>query len=188
MSGPGLESLARYLEYAPVRLFGIARQDVPVANCPVTLELLRAMLFEFDGPRHLSAELATQGDLFRRLTYWTERQRQAAWQQLARLEADPDPGRYPGFVRELPALARWACSRSGNLVLDQVIEPDLPTTWIAWEDEAKLAQLRQDWPRAKQLVAWGEQLEGWHSRDMTNLTRLADFLAGEVDRTFDWNL
>ena len=185
---PRFDRLALHLDYVPLRLFGVSTGEISRARCPVTLELLRAMLIESEVPV-ITAELAFHGDLYRRLSSWRSPERQAAWQRLALIEADP--GLYPGLIAHLPELARWACGLSGNPLLDRTIEPDRPGTWVSWDDQAALDRFKAAWPQAKSRLVWGDQLEAWAQADESNLAQLVDFLTGEgPDPTVDleWNL
>ena len=64
--------------------------------------------------------------------------RAGVWERLRAIEADP--GRYPEPVRWLPELARYACGRTGNPILDCELDPGGQGPWFSWA--ADLEQVR----------------------------------------------
>ena len=80
------------------------------------------------------------------------KERARAWEILRGVEQNP--GRYPEPVRWLPELARWACRRTGNPLLDRPsaahwVEPYHDGLWLSWESEPEVEQTRSAWRRAR---------------------------------------
>ena len=95
------------------------------------------------------------------------RSRAGAWERLRAIEADP--GRYPEPVRWLPELARWACRRTGNFILDQTFDLERGP-WLSWQDPE---QARTAWRRARPVIEQFRRLTEWVEADESRLTLLA---------------
>ena len=118
---------------------------------------------------------AVQAALFRIPT--SETDREAAWARLHRIEADP--GRYPQPVRWLPELARYACGRTGNPILDCELDPGGQGPWFSWA--ADLEQVRAAWRRAQPVLAQFRNLITWSEAGSSRLTLLATSLMEGID-------
>jgi hypothetical protein len=119
------EHLAVFLHYLPVTLYGFTDSE-SLFECP-PMELLHALLADCEI-HAVSAQLLLDTELYDQLDDWTAQDREATWRLLYQLEADP--GRYPEPVRWLPELARWACHRTGNAMLDQHFDPYHDGPWF----------------------------------------------------------
>jgi hypothetical protein len=96
---------------------------------------------------------------------------------LARIEADP--GAWPEPIRNLPELARFACHRTGNVVLDQVFNPYQNGPWLTWANE--MSQLAQCWKRAKPVIGQCNRLVAWCEHEPGNIAKLAGFVMGGAE-------
>lgn len=172
------DHLAVWLSHIPVQMFGFSDGERIFEYPP--LELLRALLDE--NVEAVSSELLIESELYDTLNEWHPSDRRRAWQKLDRI--DRDPGRHPPGARFLPALARWACGRTGNVLLDRHFDPYNHGPWFPWAEREPLCRL---WRRAAPSVAALERLMAWYQTDQTRLTLLTNFLinGGSTDE-FDW--
>ena len=134
------------------------------------MELMRVLLDSSAGA--VSSELLIAAELYDALDDWTETDREAAWARLHQIEADP--GRYPEPVRWLPELARYACGRTGNPILDCELDPGGQGPWFSWA--ADLEQVRAAWRRAQPVLTQFRNLITWGEADSSRLTLLATSL------------
>ncbi|RMG72448.1 MAG: hypothetical protein D6722_05415, partial [Bacteroidetes bacterium] len=81
-------------------------------------------------------------------------------------------------------LARWACGRTGNVLLDRHFDPYNHGPWFPWAEQESLRTL---WRRAAPVVDALERLMAWYRDDPARLTLLTKFLinGGSTDE-FDW--
>jgi hypothetical protein len=82
---------------------------------------------------------------------------------------EADPGRYPEPVRWLPELARYACRRTGNFILDQTFGLERGP-WLSWQEPE---QIRTAWRRARPVIEQFRRLTEWVEADQSRLTLLA---------------
>ena len=175
------DHLAVYLHYVPVTLYGFSDRESLFEFPP--MELLHALLAECEI-QAVSSELLIQAELYDGLENWSRQDRAAAWQLLGEVESDP--GRYPEPVRWLPELARWACHRTGNVMLDRHFDPYDQGPWFTWR-EPDLEQLRTAWRRAKPVITAFERLLAWYETDPGKLYHLASYLMkGASCEPLDW--
>jgi hypothetical protein len=154
--------LALFLEYLPVRLYGFSPEEL--AEFPA-MELFRVLLDE--RVVEASPNLLIASELYDGLSDWGETDRAAAWERLRAIEADP--GRYPEPVRWLPELARYACRRTGNFILDQTFDLERGP-WLSWREPE---QVRTAWRRARPVIEQFRRLTQWVEADQSRLTLLA---------------
>jgi hypothetical protein len=154
--------LALFLEYLPVRLYGFTPEEL--AEFPV-MELFRVLLDE--RVVEASPNLLIATELYDGLSDWQEADRAAVWERLRAIEADP--GRYPEPVRWLPELARWACQRTNNFILDRTFDLERGP-WLSWQDPE---QVRTAWRRARPVIEQFRRLTQWVETDQSRLTLLA---------------
>lgn len=182
MEDPGEngERLARYLTYIPARHYGLDPETI--LTFP-PLELLHVLL---DGTAGVaSTDLLIAIELYDGIDQWSETDREAAWALLETIEADP--GLYAEPVRWLPELARWACRRTGNHLLDRTFDPDGDGPRLRWAVEAEVEQTRSAWRRARPLIAQFKRLMEWYEADTSRLTFLANFLMEGINHEqLDW--
>jgi hypothetical protein len=130
------------------------------------MELMRALLND-PFVEEVSPDLLTAVEIYDGLSDWTEADRETAWERLRAIEADP--GRYPEPVRWLPELARWACGRTGNFILDQSFDLNRGP-WLSWQND--LEQVRTAWRRARPVIDQFHRLIDWVEADQSRLTLL----------------
>jgi len=182
--GDGRE-LALYLTYIPVQLYGLSHTQLDEAR--PALELMHLLLSECE-PQAISERLLTGAGLFDDslgwdlAEIWGQAERRRAWGWLEAIEADP--GLYPGPARWLPELARWACHRTGNLLLDQVFGPE-QGPWFGWAHH--LDFIKSGWQRARPVLEAGRRLEAWCEREADHLALLAEILMEGIHyELLDW--
>lgn len=174
------DHLATFLRYIPARQYGFDQQSL--LQFP-PLELLHVLLDGSAGA--VSSELLVATELYDSLNDWTEADRQQVWDRLHRIEADP--GAYPEPVRWLPELARWACRRTGNHLLDGSFDPYHDGPWLCWESEAELEQVRSAWRRAGPVIEQFRRLMAWYEAEPGRITLLTNFLLeGKNYEELDW--
>jgi hypothetical protein len=175
------DHLAVFLHYLPVTLYGFTDGETLFEFPP--MELLHALLANCEI-HAVSSQLLIESEIYDNLEQWDEQNRTSAWQRLEQIEADP--GRYPEPVRWLPELARWACHRTGNFMLDQQFDPYHNGPWLTWR-ENDLLQVQTAWRRAKPVIEVFHRLMQWYEADSANLLKLADFLMqGGNCEQLDW--
>ncbi|MCQ3972392.1 MAG: hypothetical protein DPW09_02975 [Anaerolineae bacterium] len=174
------DRLAIFLTYIPVRHYGL-NQDTVLKFPP--MELLYVLL---DGSAGVaSSDLLIAIELYDGIDQWDQADRDAAWARLHAIEADP--GLYPEAVRWLPELARWACHRTGNPLLDRDFDPYHDGPWFRWAAEAEVEQTRSAWRRARPVIEQFRRLMEWYEADTSRLTVLANFLMeGMNHEQLDW--
>lgn len=176
------DHLAVYLHHLPIKLYGLAEKAETLFEYP-PLELLHALLADCDI-RHVSAKTLEDAELYDNLEDWTEADRESAWVLLDAI--DSDPGLWPEAVRELPGLARWACHKSGNIILDRRFDPtDRNTVWLQWAEHLESVKLAVR--RARPVLRSFQRLLAWYQADPTRLSKLADFLIqGDNCNDLNW--
>lgn len=163
------ELLATYINYIPLTLYGLT--DKSIEKYP-PLELLHALLFK-GQVKAVSAQLLAEAEIYDTLDTWTEQDKANAWGFLRRIENDPGP--WPDAVRTLPALARYACHTTGNIVLDGQFNPyNQEGPWCTWTNHT--IQIQASWQRAKLALHWFDRLMKWYTHEPARLTSLAHFL------------
>jgi hypothetical protein len=175
------DHLAVFLHYLPVVLYGFTDTESLFEFPP--MELLHALLARCEI-HAVSAHLLVETALYDNLETWDERDRDSAWKVLEQIEVAP--GRYPEPVRWLPELARWACHRTGNVMLDQHFDPCHDGPWFTWR-ENDLRQIKTAWRRAKPVIDVFQRLMRWYETDPGRLMKLADFIMnGGNCHELDW--
>ncbi len=173
--------LAAYLHCIPVQLYGFSAEDFYDPPENRVYELFWVLLKPEVIPA--TSDVLIEAELYDLLEEWTERDRAAVWQRLEAIEADP--GYYPEPLRALPAVARWVCGRTGNILLDHSFRPYQDGPWFKWDED--LERVREAWRRARPTLDYGHRLEQWYQHDPGNLSKLADFLMeGTNYDEFDW--
>ena len=174
------DQMAIFLTYIPARHYGLDQETI--LNFP-PMELLYVLL---DGSAGVaSSDLLIAIELYDGIDQWAQAEREAAWAQLHTIEADP--GLYPEAVRWLPELARWACHRTGNHLLDRVFEPHHDGPWLSWASESDVEQTRSAWRRARPVIEQFRRLMEWYEADTSRLTLLANFLMEGINyEQLDW--
>lgn len=173
------DCLARYLHYMPVALFGFTpgslREYPP-------MELLYVLLAK--DVEVVSERTATESGLYDTVMEWDDSDRQATWELLHTIEADP--GRWPEAVRWLPALARWSCQEADNIFFNHHFDPyEGRGPWLTWDNDLEAINLA--WRRAQSTVDMFHRLMAWYEKDSHNLSKLADFLIqGGPSDELDW--
>jgi hypothetical protein len=162
------DRFAAYLHYIPVTLYGFGGQNI--SGYP-PLELMRALFSENVAP--VTPDLLINIELYDGLEEWRVHCRDRAWERLDNIESDP--GSYPEPVRWLPELVRWACSCTGNCILDQAFDTQANRPWFTWDN---LSEIKIAWQRARPAIRQLERLMAWYEHDPGNLSLLADFLMG----------
>ncbi len=173
----GGTKLATFLNFIPVQLFGFVGEKL--FECP-PMELLHALLAPEDEINAVSAELLAQVGIERPLDeIWFEADREIAWRLLHTIETYPD--QYPEPVRWLPELARWACRRTGNVLLDRHFDAYRDGPWFLWEE---LDTVKNAWFRAQPVKQALERVWKWVNDDPAHITALARFLmdGGSTDQ------
>lgn len=175
------DHLAVFLHYLPVVLYGFTDGESLFEFPPI--ELLHTLLARCEI-QAVSSQLLVETELYDNLEQWDETDRDSAWKLLEQIEADP--GRYAEPVRWLPELARWACHRTGNVMLDQHFDPYGDGPWLTWR-ESDLLQIKTAWRRARPVIDVFHRLMHWYETDTSNLMKLADFLMnGGNCNELDW--
>ena len=176
------DHLATFLNYIPVRLYGFNHE-------PATIQLFHGepgLYIEFFPPMELlyvlldptaaeiSSGLLVVAEMFEVLDSWDELDREAAWERLHAIEANPEA--YPEWARWLPALAKWACGRTENPILKWSF-----TTYyqdkgprLAWDTD--VAKARSAWQEAQPVIKQLDWLMAWCQESEENLVSLAEFL------------
>jgi hypothetical protein len=157
-------------EGPPVELLGFYEDELRADYAPVGL--LRALLGD-------PAEINCSGSNFAPDFFpdWqgrlTETGKLAAWARLEDVEADPH--RYPRQFHDLPVLARWACHRTGNPILDNINYCDEcgHSYQLRWSD---LAEIKTAWQQARPAREKLGRLAAWHAADPGCLSNIARFL------------
>ena len=168
------EQLALFLTYIPARHYDLNQETI--LNFP-PMELLYVLL---DGSAGVaSSDLLIAIELYDGIDQWSLAERDAAWARLHAIEADP--GLYPEAVRWLPELARWACRRTGNHLLDRDFSPHHDGLWLKWASESDVQQTRSAWRRARPVIEQFRRLMEWYEADTSRLTLLANFLMEGID-------
>jgi len=163
------ELLATYINYIPLNLYGLT--DKSIEKYP-PMELLHALLSKCQV-KAVSTKLLTEAEIYDALDTWTEPDKANAWAFLRRIEADPAP--WPEAVRIMPALARYACNATGNIVLDGQFNPyNREGPWCTWSNH--LIQMQASWQRAKMTLQWFDRLMRWYAREPARIASLAHFL------------
>lgn len=186
--------LATFLHDIPLKLYGFNREPAGIQLFQAEpglfveffppMELLWGLLN--DGAAEISSELFIAAELHNRLDRWDKAAREAAWERLHTIEVNP--AAYPESVCWLPALARWACGRSGNPMLDWSYsayygQSDSRLSWATDLERAKTA-----WDEAKPLVEQFHKLMGWCQKSAGPLIFLADFIMeGKNAGQLDWS-
>jgi hypothetical protein len=88
-------------------------------------------------------------------------------------------------VRWLPELARWACHRTGNFMLDRRFDPYDKGPWLTWQGD--LEEVKVAWRRARPIIEAFDRLMRWRLAGEANIAALAHFImtGGSCDR-LDW--
>lgn len=176
------DQMAAYIYYIPVEMYGFTDHEKIYEFPP--MELLRALLDENVGA--VTSELLVQAELYDALDHdWGDRQRQAAWARLEQIESDP--GRYApsDAARFLPELARWACAKTGNPLLDRHFDPFQHGPWYSWAED--LPRVRRWWQRARPVLEMFHRLLAWYEQDPTNLAKLTHyFIEGDNLNDLNW--
>jgi hypothetical protein len=154
---------------AAIKLYGFV--DEALFECP-PMELLHALLAPADEVNAVSVQLLEQAGIDEELDeIWLEADRQRAWALLYTIENNP--GQYPEPARWLPELARWACRRTGNVILDRHFDPYRDGPWFRWNE---LSEVQNTWQRAQPVIHALDRLRVWAEADPDNLAALARFL------------
>jgi hypothetical protein len=163
------ELLATYINYIPLRLYGLT--DKAIEKYP-PMELLHVLLSRCEV-KAVSTELLAEAEIYDSLDTWTEQDKASAWQFLERIESDPSL--WPEPIRTLPALARYACHATGNIVLDSTFNPyDQHGPWCTWDNHT--IQIQASWQRAKIILQWFDRLMKWYAREPAKIASLAHFV------------
>ena len=171
--------LSTLLHYIPIKLYGFKSAFIRLYP---PIDLLRVLLSGSD-------EAAVGSEMLYLAIYnlseWGPAQQEAAWSRVHAVEAYPDE--YPDWLRSLPGLARWACHRTGNAILDlpppgwgqdgrRTLNPYRLSHHFTWRE---VDQLRMFWQAAKPLVksleAW---MSEWNRTGEPYLVNLINFLEG----------
>lgn len=181
----GGDRMATFLDYIPARDYGFTQETI-LAYPP--MELLSVLLDSSTGVA--SSDLLAAIELYDGINDWSEADRTEVWDRLHAIEADP--GLYPEPIRWLPELARWACHRTGNHLLDRPamalragLNEDGP--WLSWESEFEVEQVKSAWRRAQPVIGQFRRLMKWYEADPSRITLLANFLMEGINREqLDW--
>jgi hypothetical protein len=148
------------------------------------MELLHALLAPAPEVNAISAQLLECAEIYEELDeVWLEADRERAWELLYTVENNP--AQYPEPVRWLPELARWACRRTGNVILDRQFDPHRDGPWFRWDDD--LAEVQNVWQRAQPVIDVLDRVRAWAEADDNNLAALARFLMrGDSTDRLDW--
>ena len=175
--------LEMYLDYIPLAVQGL--DEAALARHPA-LRLITGLLDESladaaRARRCRSLPAAVQKAASQK--WRAPAARQAAWQRLRAIEAEPDL--FPEPARLLPALVRWGCGCTGNLILD-----GKPTGWheadyrYTWE---QLPRIRAAWQAAQPVMEISERIIEWSEAADRNLIRLAfALMKGTHYEQLDW--
>lgn len=176
--GDNGDRLAVFLEYIPVKMFGFGGEML--FECP-PMELLHALFAPATEVNAISAQLLERAGMDEELdAVWFEVDRESAWELLHTIESQPD--QFPEPVRWLPELTRWACRRTGNVLLDERFDPYGHGPWYRWDGE--LPRIQNAWQRARPVLEVLQRVLVWVDADPHNLPALAHFLmrGGSTDR------
>lgn len=179
------ERMALFLTTIPVRHYGLTQETI--LKFP-PLELLYILL---DGAAGVaSSDLLIALEWYDAIDQWHPSDRDAVWTRLHAIEANPGP--YPETVRWLPELARWACRRTGNHLLDlegtiRWGDPNQDGSWLRWTSALEVEQTRSAWRRARPVIDQFRRLMTWYEADPNRLSLLADFLMEGINYDhLDW--
>lgn len=174
------DRLALFLNYIPARHYGLNQETI--LKFP-PMELLYVLL---DGSAGVaSSDLLVAIELYDGIDQWSQADRDGVWDRLHTIEADP--GLYAEPVRWLPELARWACHRTGNHLLDRDFDPYHDGPWLNWVSESDVEQTRSAWRRARPVIEQFRRLMEWYEADTSRLTLLANFLMEGINHEqLDW--
>jgi hypothetical protein len=178
--GDNGDHLAVFLTYIPVKLYGFVGEAL--FECP-PMELLHVLLAPATEVNAVSIPLLEQARIDEELDeIWLEADRQRAWALLDTIENNPD--QYPEAVRWLPELARWACRRTGNVILDRQFSPYRDGPWFGWDE---LPEVQRAWQRAEPVIHALDWVQTWAEADPANLAALARFLMrGSSTEPLNW--
>ncbi len=176
------DHLAVYLHFLPVTLYGFTDKPEALFKYP-PVELLHALLSDCEV-RDVSVRTLEDAGLYDSLAEWTEADRESGWALLDTI--DSDPGLWPEAVKSLPEIARWACHRTGNIVLDRHFDPnDSGTVWLRWGEH--LETVKTATRRARSVMRAFHRLMDWYQAEPTRLGKLADFLIkGDDCNELNW--
>ncbi|MCP4992896.1 MAG: hypothetical protein GY934_03785 [Gammaproteobacteria bacterium] len=176
------DHLAVYLHFLPIMLYGFTEKPEVLFEYPPA-ELLHALLSDCEV-RQVSARTLEHAGLYHSFEDWTEADKEGVWALLDTI--DSDPGLWPEAVRNLPEIARWACHKSGNIVLDRCFAPhDKGTVWLQWGDH--LAAVKMATRRARPVMKAFHRLMDWYQAEPTRLSKLANFLIkGDDCNELNW--
>lgn len=163
---PNGNYLAMFLDCMPITFYGM---ETEIHQFP-PLELLRTFLGR--EPKAVTAELLITTGLYDsyKVEDWSEADRQRAWERVHRIERNPH--KYPGPVRWIPNMARWACGDTGNVILDTTYKRFEDGPWYEWHT---LQAIKRAWQRAHPIVLQREPFLKWAS-EPGRLARLTRFL------------
>jgi hypothetical protein len=178
--GDNGKRLAVFLEYIPVKLYGLVGEAL-FERPP--MELLHALLAPAAEVNAVSIDLLGQAGIDEELDeIWLEADRQRTWALLYTIENNP--AQYPEPVRWLPELARWACRCTGNVILDRCFNPYRDGPWFRWDE---LAEVQNAWQRAEPVIRALDRVQTWAEANPDNLAALARFLMhGESTEPLNW--
>ncbi len=169
----GGDHLAEFLDCIPVEYYGFTRDELP--NFP-EMELCRYLFDDFLPGARLLADVELYD------IDWRAADRAAAWERLREIEADPDP--YPEPVRRLPELVRWACGRTGNIILDRAYDPPDDYRFPSWSE---LEQVKGAWFWARPVIDQHRRLAKWIEADKSRLALLAyALMEGDCYDELEW--
>jgi len=177
------DHLAAYIYYIPVEMYGFTDHEKIFEFPP--MELLRALLDQ--NVEAVRSDILVQAELYDALDVWGDRERQSAWARLEEIESDPNRYAPSDAVRFLPELARWACARTNNPLLDHHFDPYERGPWFTWAED--LPRVRRWWQRAAPVVEMLHRLMAWYEQDPANLAKLTRFfMEGDTNdlTEFDW--
>jgi hypothetical protein len=176
------DHLATFLRYIPIRLYGFNRESAAIqlfqAEAGLHLEFFPPMelLYVLLDPAaaEISSGLLAAAELFDVESDWDELDREAAWERLYAIEADPEA--YPELARWLPALARWACGCTDNPILQWSFAAHYQDNGPRFAWATDVDQARSAWQEAKPVIEQLDQLLVWCRESAENLVSLAEFL------------
>jgi hypothetical protein len=176
------DHLATFLRYIPIRLYGFTRE-------PAAIPLFQAepgLYLEFFPPMELlyvlldptaaeiSSGLRVAAELFDVESAWDELDREAAWERLHAIEAEP--AAYPELARRLPVLAKWACGCIDNPILKWSFAVHYQDNGPRFAWDTDVDQARSAWQAAKPMTEHLDQWLVWCRERAENLVSLAEFL------------
>jgi len=172
------DHLALFLTYLPVTLYGFVDGSNLLEYPP--MELMHALLAECEI-KLVSDPVLLDSELYDHLEQWDQSEREAVWARLQAIELEPEG--YPEPLRWLPELARFACHRTGNPILDHHFNPYGHGPWFRWDE---VEEIRIAWQRAQPVLKAFDRLMAWYETDTQNLMYLTDFLLGGRDDSLNW--